>query len=50
MFSISPSHREKVEAYLAGQAEHHRLVTFQEEYRKVCAKYGVAIDERYVWD
>jgi putative transposase len=50
MFSISPSHRGKLEAYLDGQAEHHRTVSFQDEYRKLCAKYGVEIDERYVWD
>jgi hypothetical protein len=25
-------------------------VTFQEEYRRLLAKYGIAFDERYVWD
>jgi putative transposase len=35
IFSISPSHREAVEAYLANQAEHHRAVTFKEEYRRL---------------
>ena len=32
------------------QAEHHRKVTFQEEYRRLLGKYGVGYDERYVWD
>jgi putative transposase len=50
MFSISPGHRSKVEAYLAGQAEHHRTETFQDEYRRLLKKYGIAYDERYVWD
>lgn len=50
IFSVSPSHRGDVEKYLANQAEHHRLVTFQEEYRKLLRKYGIEYDERYVWD
>ena len=47
---MSPSHRSAVEAYIEGQAEHHRNVTFQEEYRKLLGKYGIEYDERYVWD
>lgn len=50
VFSISPSHRGVVEAYISNQAEHHRQVTFQEEYRRLLAKYGIEFDERYVWD
>ena len=50
IFSVSPSHRADVEQYLANQAEHHRVVTFQEEYRKLLGKYGIEFDERYVWD
>ncbi len=48
--SVSASHRERVEAYLSGQVEHHRTVTFQEEYIAFLKRYGVAYDERYVWD
>ncbi|HOX56036.1 MAG TPA: IS200/IS605 family transposase [Candidatus Paceibacterota bacterium] len=50
IFSISPSHRTALEEYIGHQAEHHRVVTFQEEYRRLLQKYGVAYDERYVWD
>lgn len=50
IFSVSPSHRPAVEEYLAKQAEHHRTVSFQDEYRKLLAKYGLQFDERYVWD
>ncbi len=49
IFSISPSHRRTLEAYIANQAEHDRTVTFQDEYRRLLAKYGIALDERYVW-
>jgi len=49
-FSISPSHRPALEKYLINQREHHRVTTFEKEYRTLLKKYGVAFDERYVWD
>jgi REP-associated tyrosine transposase len=36
--------------YIANQREHHRRVSFQDEYRQILAKYEVEYDERYVWD
>ena len=50
MFSLSPGHRTALERYIDSQEEHHRTVSFPDEYRELCAKYGVVIDERYVWD
>jgi len=49
-FSVSESNAEAVRAYVANQEEHHRRLTFQEEYRALLTKHGVAFDERYVWD
>jgi REP element-mobilizing transposase RayT len=49
-FSVSESNAEAVRAYIANQEEHHKRVTFQEEYRKFLEKHGVAFDERYAWD
>ena len=49
-FSISPSHVEALTRYIEGQEEHHRRESFQDEFRRLCKKYGVPIDERYVWD
>ena len=49
-FSISPSHVEALKRYIASQQEHHRRETFQDELRRLCRKYGLDIDERYVWD
>jgi REP element-mobilizing transposase RayT len=46
-FSMSPSHVEPLKQYISNQEEHHRGETFQDEYRRLCKKYGVAIDERY---
>jgi putative transposase len=50
MFSVSSSHRRAVEAYLEHQAEHHRKVSFQDEYRNLLRRHGVEYDELYVWD
>jgi len=49
-FSVSQSHLEKVIRYIEQQEEHHRQVTFQDEYRAFLKKYCVEYDERYVWD
>ena len=49
-FSVSPSHVEALKRYIANQAEHHKTETFQDEFRRLCRKYGIEIDERYVWD
>jgi putative transposase len=49
-FSVSPSNVEQVKTYIANQEEHHRKITFQEEYRKMLERHGLEYDERYVWD
>jgi REP element-mobilizing transposase RayT len=49
-FSVSQSNVEQVRAYIATQEEHHRTVSFQDEFRALCRKHGIEIDERYVWD
>jgi putative transposase len=49
-FSVSQSHLESVVSYIRNQEEHHRTMTFQEEYRLFLKRYRVAFDERYVWD
>ena len=49
-FSVSPSHVEALTTCIANQEDHHRQESFQDEFRRLCRKYGVEIDERYVWD
>ncbi len=49
-FSVSQSDSDAVVTYIRTQAEHHRVQTFQEEYRKFLERYKVPYDERYVWD
>lgn len=49
-FSVAPSDLDALRAYIDEQEEHHRVRTFQEEYRAFLTKYAVDFDERYVWD
>jgi REP element-mobilizing transposase RayT len=49
-FSIGQSQLPDLKNYIANQREHHRRVSFQDEYRQILAKYEIEYDERYVWD
>jgi REP element-mobilizing transposase RayT len=49
-FSVSPSHVALLKDYIANQEEHHRQESFQDEFRRLLKKYGVAYDEKHVWD
>jgi putative transposase len=46
---VSPSACEAVAKYIGNQEEHHRVKSFQEEYREFLKKAGVEFDERYLW-
>ena len=49
-FSLSPTHVVQLEKYIVAQEEHHKTEDFKEEFRRLCEKYGVPLDERYAWD
>jgi putative transposase len=49
-FSVSQSNVDSVIAYIEGQPEHHGQMTFQDEFRALCARHKMEIDERYVWN
>ena len=49
-FAVSESQVPSVRDYIAGQREHHRKRDFQEEYRTLLDRHGLAFDERYGWD
>ncbi len=49
-FSVSQSNLEEVKKYIAGQEEHHRKMSFQEELRVLLRKHELEWDEQYVWD
>jgi REP element-mobilizing transposase RayT len=49
-FTISVSGVDETRRYIANQAEHHRTVTFEQEYRAFLERHGIEIDERYWLD
>lgn len=49
-FSVSVSNLATVRDYIARQEEHHRKLSFMDEYRALLQKHGVTPDERYLWD
>lgn len=49
-FSVSHSNLDRVVRYISNQEQHHKRWSFQHEFRELCRKHNVEIDERYVWD
>jgi putative transposase len=49
-FSVGPKDLDALCAYIDHQEDHHRIRTFQEEFRMFLERYGVHYDEAYVWD
>jgi len=49
-FSVSHSMRDTVDKYIRNQEQHQTTRSFQDEYRLLCKKHGIEIDERYVWE
>ena len=50
VFSVSESKIDTVSRYIDNQMEHHKRVTFQDEYRAFLKRHNVPFDEKYVWD
>ena len=48
-FTVTRSTLDAVGRYIDNQREHHRRVTFVEEYRAFLDKHGVKYDERYLF-
>ncbi len=50
VFSVSPTNLDRIRRYILVQEEHHKRVTFQDEFRKFLKCYQIKYDERYIWD
>lgn len=48
-FSVSSSLHEKTKKYIDNQEEHHRKMTFKEEYYLFLKEYDVDYNEEYLW-
>ncbi|MBS1622863.1 MAG: IS200/IS605 family transposase [Bacteroidetes bacterium] len=49
-FSVGSSELDRVADYIRHQKEHHDLLTYQDECRKLLKRYDLDYDERYFWD
>jgi REP element-mobilizing transposase RayT len=49
-FSVSAKDLDKAIAYVKNQKEHHKIVSFQDELRKILTAYSIPYDEKYLWD
>ena len=48
-YSVSQSKVEVVKRYIERQKEHHKKISFREEYLKFLREYSVGFDEKYLW-
>jgi putative transposase len=49
-FSIGISQINRTISYIQSQSEHHRKLSFQEEFLQILKKHGIKYEERYIWD
>lgn len=49
-FTVSPSVKDSVYAYIANQMEHHSQTSFEDEYLLLLQKHEVEFDRKYVFD
>lgn len=49
-FSVDIRGLDEVQTYIRNQEEHHRKVTFQEEFLELLRLHGIEWDARYIWD
>lgn len=49
-FSVSLSNISRVRRYIDNQAEHHKRMTFQEEFIALLQRHEIEYDPRYLWD
>jgi putative transposase len=48
-FTVSHSMIDTVKKYIANQKEHHKKRTFENEFRKLLEKHGIAFKEEYLF-
>jgi REP element-mobilizing transposase RayT len=49
-YSVSQSKLEMVRKYIQNQEEHHRNMTFQQEYIRFLEECKIEYDLKYIWD
>lgn len=49
-FTVSESQVPKLRDYIRNQREHHKKISYQDEFIALLEKHGVNYDSRYIWD
>ncbi len=49
-FSIAPGQIKVLMRYIENQMEHHATISYKDEIRRICQKFGVEIDEEFMWE
>ena len=49
-FTVSESQVDIVKKYIDNQKEHHKRISFMDEYRILLKKNNISFDEKYLWD
>jgi DNA-binding LacI/PurR family transcriptional regulator len=49
-FTVSPSQIKKTIAYIRGQKDHHKKVSFREEFIALLEAHGIDYDDRYIFE
>ncbi len=49
-FTVSESQIGTVRRYIANQEDHHRKVTFEEEFKALLKAHNIEFDERFLWE
>lgn len=50
VFSVGVREVPAVRAYIQNQIEHHKKMSFQDEYRQILKEFGIDVSEEYLWD
>ena len=48
-FTVGESQIEPVRRYIQKQEEHHKKVSFEDEFKDLLRKSGIEFDEKYLW-
>jgi putative transposase len=48
-FTVSESQVERVRRYIRNQEEHHRKISFEEEFKALLNAHHIAFDEAHLW-
>jgi REP element-mobilizing transposase RayT len=49
-FTVSHSQFDSVREYIRGQAQHHQHRSFEDEFRTILQRHGIAFDEKYLFE